>query len=588
MSETVFTDRPHRNEKAESIAYVKTMIEQARNNSSFEDIPKLEKLIELISSKRYGLVWERHAEKVEEAMKTKIPVFTEVHDMKIRDNGDSDDYNFLLEGDNLHSLYLLQKTHLGKIDVIYIDPPYNTGKKDFKYNDAIVDKNDSFAHSKWLSFMERRLNIAKTLLSDEGFIFISIDENEQAQLKMLMDEIFGERNFLTQFIVENNPKGRKNSNFSSVTSEYCIAYAKNISNAYFVENIPKAASDMRLDEEGNYVHGSGRRVIVGLNNFNNQVTNYNSDKHYSVYFRKSDRAYQFIKEYSLNEINTQLISDGYNRYYSYKDNNFVENTYTMQKLEQLIIDRALDFTEDKIYEKNYRSVIRVKNLLVNKKYQAIIENKKVDYELDLKTTSAKQQLAKLLGRKSPFDYPKNPGFLRLLITLNANKNGTILDFFAGSGTTGQAVIEQNAIDGGKRKFILATNNENNIAKEVTYERMKSVSLGNESYDSKPINLKYFKTKFIDKDDENLEYALLDNVKALIELEHGIDLEQSDKAVAFTLAEIKNLDLTGIKVVYMREHSHSLMDKDDIMRYEKIQIIDVPEYYFSKEMSEAGL
>lgn len=588
MSEPFFNDRPNKNEKMESIAYIKMLIKRARNNSNFEDIPKLEKLIELISSKRYGLVWEKHAEKVEEEMKTKIPVFKEIHDFKIHDNVNSDAYNFLLEGDNLHSLYLLQKTHLGKIDIIYIDPPYNTGKKDFKYNDSFVDKNDSFAHSKWLSFMERRLNIAKTLLSENGFIFVSIDENEQAQLKMLMDEIYGEKNFLTQFIVENNPKGRKNSNFSSVTSEYCIAYAKKISNTYFVENIPKAATDMKLDEEGNYVHGSGRRVIVGQNNFNNQVTNYNSDKHYSIYFRKSDRTYHFIKEYSLDEINTQLVSDGYNRYYSYRDNSFVENTYTMRKLEQLIADQALDFAEDKIYEKNFRSVIRVKNLLINKKYQAIIDNKKVEYELDIKTTSAKQQLAKLLGKKSPFDYPKNPGLIRLLITLSDNKNATILDFFAGSGTTGQAVIEQNAIDGGKRKFILATNNENNIAIDVTYERMKRVSLGSESYDSKPVNLKYFKTKFVDKEDENLEYALLNNVKNLIELEHGIDLEKSDIAVAFNLSEIKNLDLTGIRIVYMRDHSHSLMDKDDIIRYEGIEIIDVPEYYFSKEMSEAGL
>ena len=104
----------------------------------------------------------------------------------------------------------------------------------------------------------------------------------------------------------------------------------------------------------------------------------------------------------------------------------------------------------------------------------------------------------------------------------------------------------------------------------------------------PHNLKYFKTQFIDKDDEDLEYALLNNVKTLIELEHAIDLKESDKTVAFTLSEIRNLDLTGIKTVYVRQHSHALMEKEDRLRYEGVELVDVPEYYFAKEMSEAGL
>ena len=135
-------------------------MEQARKDSKLEDIPKLEKLIELVDSKRYGLVWEEHAEWVDEEMKTKIPVFIEDETKKIVGNIDSENYNFLLEGDNLHSLHLLEKTHTGRIDVIYIDPPYNTGKKDFVYNDKIIDKKDVYSHSKWLSFMNKRLEIA--------------------------------------------------------------------------------------------------------------------------------------------------------------------------------------------------------------------------------------------------------------------------------------------------------------------------------------------------------------------------------------------------------------------------------------------
>jgi len=158
-----FNERPHQSEKEEALNYIRTLMEQARRDSKLEDIPKLEKLIELVDSKRYGLVWEEHAELVEEEMKTKIPVFYEDNTKKIEGNQSISDYNFLLEGDNLHSLHLLSKTHSGMIDVIYIDPPYNTGNEEFVYNDKIIDKKDIYAHSKWLSFMSKRLEIASTL-----------------------------------------------------------------------------------------------------------------------------------------------------------------------------------------------------------------------------------------------------------------------------------------------------------------------------------------------------------------------------------------------------------------------------------------
>lgn len=117
-----------------------------------------------------------------------MPVLKEVHDLRI-DNADDVDH-LIIEGDNYHLLSVLNYTHKGKIDVIYIDPPYNTGNKDFIYNDTYVDKEDDFRHSTWLSFMSKRLKLAKELLKDDGVIFISIDDNEQAQLKLLCDEIF--------------------------------------------------------------------------------------------------------------------------------------------------------------------------------------------------------------------------------------------------------------------------------------------------------------------------------------------------------------------------------------------------------------
>ena len=124
--------------------------------------------------------------------------------------------HILIEGDNLHALTALTFTHEGKVDVIYIDPPYNTGNKDFKYNDTFVDKEDSYRHSKWLSFMDKRLRIAKRLLSDKGVIFISIDDNENAQLKLLCDEILGEKNLISDVIWQSR-KSVSNDTFVSLT-----------------------------------------------------------------------------------------------------------------------------------------------------------------------------------------------------------------------------------------------------------------------------------------------------------------------------------------------------------------------------------
>ena len=155
-----------------------------------------------LNAKKYGLVWEEHEEKVDVKMRTHIPVFTEVKEREISVAPDKP-YNFLLEGDNLHSLYLLEKTHKGAIDLIYIDPPYNTGGSDFRYEDTIVSKEDGFRHSKWISFMQCRLNIARKLLSENGVVFISVDDNEMAALLLLCDEIFGKRNSVETIILKN-------------------------------------------------------------------------------------------------------------------------------------------------------------------------------------------------------------------------------------------------------------------------------------------------------------------------------------------------------------------------------------------------
>ena len=171
------------------------------------------KLLEATSEKkRYGLVWEESEEESQEIMREKLPVFKEDESKRLASAPEGSPNHVLIEGDNLNALTALTYTHAGKIDVIYIDPPYNTGNKDFVYNDSFVDKEDGYRHSKWLSFMDRRLRIAKKLLSSIGVIFISIDDNEQAQLKMLCDEIFGEDCFVSKCVWQSTAGSNTGTN----------------------------------------------------------------------------------------------------------------------------------------------------------------------------------------------------------------------------------------------------------------------------------------------------------------------------------------------------------------------------------------
>ena len=330
-----------------------------------------EELIEFIKNLTENENWkywlirdkEKEPEKIVVDCDKNIPLLSEVSE-KFIDNWWTDIY--LIEWDNFHVLTVLNYTHKELIDIIYIDPPYNTGNEDFVYNDKFIDPEDGYRHSKWLNFMEKRLKLARQILKETGVIFISIDDNEFAQLKLLCDKVFGENNFVSMLSIENNPKGRKNSNFVSISNEYCLIYAKNKSCAYFIENIPKSTSDLTEDEDGNYVHNGGRRILVGEQSFNNPVTNFNSDKHYTVYYRKKDNRIQFKKETSLEDKDENLLSDGYERYCSYNWDSFVLNTYSQNRLKELYDAAALDFKNNKIYEKNFSTTIRLKSMVVNR------------------------------------------------------------------------------------------------------------------------------------------------------------------------------------------------------------------------------
>lgn len=192
--------------------------------SNEELIELLNKQDKELSRKKYGLVWdsEREPEKVVLDCQHKLPVLKEVKANQIKT--DDEDYNLMIEGDNYHALQVLNYTHKEKIDVIYIDPPYNTGNKDFIYNDRHVDREDGYRHSKWLNFMEKRLDLAKSLLTESGVIFISIGNDEIAQLKLLCDKIFGENVNNNVIHWKKNQKPQNASKTISESAEYLLVY----------------------------------------------------------------------------------------------------------------------------------------------------------------------------------------------------------------------------------------------------------------------------------------------------------------------------------------------------------------------------
>lgn len=574
------------------IEFLETLKEQHSDDESLIAINQIEK--ELVS-KRYGLVWEEHEEAVDVMMRENIPVFTEVKEREIS-MAEGEEYNFLLEGDNLHSLHLLEKTHKGKVDVIYIDPPYNTQNDGFTYSDEKVDGNDCFRHSKWLSFMHERLKIAKRLLSKKGLIFISVDENEFAQLKMVCDEIWSEK-----CLVENiiwNKRVPKNDKGVGNIHEYILVYANDAEYKYKLMCPKEGIEDVyALMEEAKakglsvseaeeklralYRKGDYPRAITLYNNIDNNYRIFGKinmswpngntfGPRYDVLHpvthkpvKVPDRGWRW-SEKTFNDVvdykNTQLLSDGSvicgGIWFSSKDD---MQPSTINYLDD--VDRML-----------LRSIISLKS-----DGGMVLEN--------------------IFGKKSTFAYPKPITLIEMLLdaTTYDNKRAVVLDFFAGSGTTAQAVLELNRQDGGERKFILCTNNENKICEEITYQRIKTVITGIRTDGSEyskgiPANLKYYHTDFVSKDNEYLVDSLLEHIAEMIQLEQGIKLDNKSYILIMNDEEADELEqnwsqFTDIKAIYVAQDV--LLTASQEALFATADVLIIPDYYFNLELREAG-
>ena len=239
------------------------------NEKLLAEIERMKK--ELKKKKKYGLVWEDKPEDVVEMCKEKLPVLKEVKRKEIITDKNKP-VNLLIEGDNYHALSVLNYTHKGEIDVIYIDPPYNTGKaKEWKYNDKFVDKNDGYKHSKWLNMMQKRLTLAKNILAENGVIFISINDYEGSQLKVLMDSIFIEANFIAKLVWENKEGGgSSDSEFFRIKHEYILVYAKKKEKLLLDGEYAEENSAYNYHDK--YVELRGKYKLIKLNSFSIQYS----------------------------------------------------------------------------------------------------------------------------------------------------------------------------------------------------------------------------------------------------------------------------------------------------------------------------
>lgn len=405
--------------------------------------------------KKYGLVWEEKTEDVIEQCKKELPVLKEVTSKEIITD-QSKPINLLIEGDNYHALSVLNYTHAKKVDVIYIDPPYNRGG-DFKYNDNYIEQEDPYRHSKWLSFMEKRLKLANNLLSDDGIALISIDNHEMANLKLLCDEIFRGRKAIGP-LVWQKASGGGNAKNVVVGHEYVLCYANN-DPTLTRKNLKHFGKN--FDKSKKYIERDGK-----------------------IYFINDDIVRKVFGKYPSGVERRCEYED----LLKYKDLEFKNEVDKKIKSGEYILTR-----NPKDPKKHFICALEDVGSLRMVFYSII---------LGVFNAEGKEDFINLGFSENDFEYPKPVRLIKLLVDSIFNKNALVLDFFAGTGTTAQAVLELNKEDGGNRQFILCTNNENNICTDVCYPRVKKVIEGYTALKGRKVeglggNLKYFKTDFVD-------------------------------------------------------------------------------------------
>jgi adenine-specific DNA-methyltransferase len=447
--------------------------------SSWSKEDLIKKINALEKRKKYGLVWDsaREPEKVVLDCQKELPVLKEDKAKEIITDSNQPTH-ILIEGDNYHALSVLNYTHEKTIDVIYIDPPYNTGARDWKYNNDYVDINDMWRHSKWISIMEKRLKLARHLLKESGVLLVAIDDHEIHNLRHILNDIMGEKNYIATICIEVNPAGQNlQPNTPAVSHDYCLIYAKTINKTKL---ILRKLSDEELklfkeeDENGKFLWDNLRR------RGGNSTPKDRPGQWFPLYVDLVTNDVSLSK--SKNSIEVWPIDPkGIKRIWRVNPEGF-EREYEAGNIS--VINKA---GRAEIVMKSYAPMGRKpKTVWTGGRYSA--------------TTYGTKLLIDILG-KNVFNYPKSLYLIEDLLRYYANPSSIVLDFMAGSGTTGHAVLSLNKEDGGSRQFILCTDNENNICTDVCYPRIQKVIDGYKNSRGGNItglggNLKYYTTAFV--------------------------------------------------------------------------------------------
>ena len=406
------------------------------------DRPALIRLLQRRDAERQlGLVWERDEIDADSAVNSDYVALELDAGLS---HGDAPWDNLIIEGDNFDALRALRASHKGAINCIYIDPPYNTGNRDFVYNDRFVDRTHRFRHSLWLEFMYRRLQLAKELLADDGVIFVSIDDNELFRLGMLMDRVFGEVNFIANVIWQKAYAPKNSARHFSDDHEYIVVYAKD-GTKWKPNSLPRSlAQDSAYKNPDNDPRGVWRADGMSARNFYSKGT-----------YRVTCPSGRVVE------------GPPSGRYWVYSE----------EKFKELDADNRIWWGA----EGNNNPA--VKRFLSEVK-QGVVPQTLWTYGEVGHTQDAKKQLLDVLQFASSgdvFSTPKPVQLMERILRIATRPGATVLDFFAGSGTFGQAVAKLNAEDGGNRRFILVSSTEatddqpdKNLCRDVCAERVRRV------------------------------------------------------------------------------------------------------------------
>lgn len=628
----------------EMIKFLEELKSKHTDDSSIRAFNEIENSL---SDKKFGLVFEEHTEEVDERLLNEIPIFCSDEEKKICKDKNLP-YNFIIQGDNLQALYLLEKTHREKIDCIYIDPPYNTGAKDWKYNNDYVDNNDNYRHSKWLSMMKTRLLIAKKLLNPNDSVLIcTIDEKEFLHLGCLLEEIFPSAKIQMISSIVNHGTIARNNEF-------------NRNNEYIFFVMLGNYNIIPLEESKNFGEGDtvNWRTLRRTNAKNVRAAT--KKQFYAIYVNKDTKKIEKIGEplpltlkvedvpsygecitvLPIRDDGTEMmwglipeelktrLEKGYVKVCSYTPDK--PQKFSLQYLASGTIE-AIENGEMTV--KGYNddgSIIATysKRRMVMPKTQ-----------WDIQTHDARDYgtyMIKKIFLSQKFDFPKSlyavHDCLRFFV---ANKpNAKIVDFFAGSGTTLHAVNLLNAEDNGKRSCIMVTNNEvsneeakelaakgfkpgdkeweeHGIASSVTWPRsycsINGIDINGDpikgkyiTYNGKEIsmsdgfvaNLKFFRCEWTERRPENylLSNVLCLHVKEMIELENAIEVDNVENVIIFNRDDFNNYimnELNNKKIKKLWVNQNIIFDSEELKLLNEKEFKYIPKEYFGQELKEAA-